>query len=67
MNIGEGIRVMLARNSMSQSALAREVKVTRPYICSLCNNDKIPSTLLLKKISNVLGCKVSDLLIEGGE
>ena len=65
MDLGQGIRVMLAKRQVSQTKLAKEVDVTRPYMCSLCNNERVPSFGLLEKISEALDCKVSEIVAEG--
>ena len=67
MDLGRGIRVMLARRNISQTVLAREVEVTRPYMSSLCNNERTPSFGLLEKISSTLGCELWELIKESGE
>jgi len=65
MNLGEAILVMLARRRKSQTWLAKEVSVTRCYMSSLCNNNREPSWGLVNRISNALGCKLSELIREG--
>jgi DNA-binding Xre family transcriptional regulator len=65
-DLGQAIRVMLAKRQVSQTTLAKEVDVTRPYMSSLCNNERVPSFRLLERISNSLDCKLSEL-IAGGE
>lgn len=64
MDLGMGIRVMLARQNISQTKLARRVEVTRPYMCSLCNNERVPSFGLLEKISAELHCELWELIKE---
>lgn len=66
MDLGLAIRVMLAKRQISQTKLAKEVNVTRPYMCSLCNNERVPSFGLLEDISSALNCALSEL-IKGGE
>ena len=66
MDLGLAIRVMLAKRQISQTKLAKEVNVTRPYMCSLCNNERVPSFGLLEGISSALNCALSEL-IKGGE
>ncbi len=67
MDLGKGIRVMLARNNLSQTKLAAAVKVTRPYMSSLCNNERVPSFGLLERIGESLDCKVWELVKESEE
>lgn len=67
MDLGQGIRVMLAKRQISQTKLAKMVEVTRPYMSSLCNNERVPSFGLLERISESLGCKVWELIKEGEE
>ena len=64
MDLGQGIRVMLAKRQVSQTKLAKEVEVTRPYMSSLCNNERVPSFGLLKKISDALDCHLWELIKE---
>lgn len=64
MDLGQGIRVMLAKRQISQTKLAKEVEVTRPYMSSLCNNERVPSFGLLEKISDALDCKLWELIKE---
>ncbi|MEE8209079.1 MAG: helix-turn-helix transcriptional regulator [Nitrosomonadaceae bacterium] len=66
MNIGVAIRVALAKRNKSQTWLANEVDVTRPFLSNLCNNNKAPSIGMLRKIACALGMPVSEL-IKGGE
>lgn len=65
-DIGLGIRVMMGKKHLSQSKLAKAVGVTRPYMCHLCSldNDTVPSIGLLEKISDVLDCKLWELIKE---
>ena len=65
MDIWQAIRVMLAKRQLSQAKLAAMVEVTRPYMCSLCNNERVPSFGLLERICEALECKVSELIAEG--
>jgi DNA-binding Xre family transcriptional regulator len=67
MNLGRGIRVMLARRNISQTRLAREVGVSRPYMSSLCTNNKTPSFGLLESISLSLGCEMWEIIKESAE
>ena len=67
MDLGKGIRVMLAKKQLSQTKLAAAVDVTRPYMSSLCNNERVPSFGLLEKISASLDCKVWELIKESEE
>ncbi len=64
MDLGKGIRVMLAKRNISQTKLAKQVGVTRPYMSSLCNNERVPSFGLLEKISNALDCELWELIKE---
>jgi transcriptional regulator with XRE-family HTH domain len=64
MDLGLGIRLMLARKKMSQTKLAKAVSVTRPYMCSLCNNERVPSFGLLEEISKALDCELWELIKE---
>lgn len=64
MDLGQGIRVMLAKRNVSQTKLAKEVEVTRPYMSSLCNNERVPSFGLLERMSAALDCKVWELIKE---
>ena len=65
MDLGEAILVMLARRKKSQTWLANEVSVSRPYMSSLCHNNREPSWSLLNRISTALDCKLSKLIAEG--
>lgn len=60
------IRVALAKRQISQSELARRIKATRPYVCSLCNGDRLPSFDMMMRIANCLDLKLWEL-IKGGE
>jgi DNA-binding Xre family transcriptional regulator len=64
MNLGQGIRVMLAKRQLSQTKLAMAVNVTRPYMSSLCNNERVPSFGLLESMCAALNCKVWELIRE---
>ena len=64
MDLGQGIRVMLAKRQISQTKLAKEVEVTRPYMSSLCNNERVPSFGLLERMCDALDCKVWELIKE---
>ena len=64
MDLGKGIRVMLAIRNVSQTKLAKEVGVTRPYMSSLCTSNKTPSFGLLESISLSLGCEMSEIIKE---
>ena len=64
MDLGQGIRVMLAKRQVSQTKLAKEVEVTRPHMCSLCNNERVPSFGLLERMSDALDCKLWELIKE---
>jgi len=64
MDLGQGIRVMLAKRQVSQTKLANQVEVTRPYMSSLCNNKRVPSFGLLEKISDALDCQLWELIKE---
>jgi len=64
MDVGQGIRVMLAKRQVSQTKLSKEVGVTRPYMSSLCNNDRVPSFGLLERISDALDCELWELIKE---
>ena len=65
MDLGQAIRVMLAKRQLSQTKLAKEVNVTRPYMSSICNNERVPSFGLLERISDALDCELSELIAEG--
>lgn len=67
MDIGKAIRVFIAKKNISQSKLAKSVDVTRPYMSSLCNSERIPSFGLLHKIAKSLDCKVWELIREAEE
>ena len=64
MDLGVGIRVMIARQNTNQTQLAKAIGVTRPYMSSLCNNERTPSFGLLENISAFLNCKVWELIKE---
>jgi len=64
MDLGQGIRVMLAKRQISQTKLAKKVEVTRPYMSSLCNNERVPSFGLLERISEALDCELWELIKE---
>lgn len=65
MDISISLNVMMARRKVSQKKLSEMVGVTSSYMSSLCNNKRIPSTGLLKKISEALECELSELIAEG--
>lgn len=64
MDLGKGIRVMLAKRNISQTKLAKQVGVTRPYMSSLCNNERVPSFGLLETMSAELCCELWELMKE---
>lgn len=61
MSIGHAIKVRRAIVKISQVKLAKAVGVNQSYISMVENDDQIPSTDLLQKISAALGCKPEDL------
>jgi transcriptional regulator with XRE-family HTH domain len=67
MDIGKAIRVYIAKLNISQTKLAKSVGVTRPYMSSLCNNERVPSFGLLESISKSLECRVWELIKEAEE
>jgi transcriptional regulator with XRE-family HTH domain len=66
MDIAQAFRVALAKKQISQSELARRVEATRPFICSICNGDRLPSMDMMIKCANALDMKVWEI-IKGGE
>tara|TARA_R110002012_G_scaffold314518_1_gene527354 strand:- start:348 stop:548 length:201 start_codon:yes stop_codon:yes gene_type:complete len=64
MNLGQGIRVMIAKRQISQAKLANMVDVTRPHMSSLCNNKRVPSFGLLERMCEALDCKLWELIKE---
>lgn len=64
MDIGRGIRVMMAKQNTNQTQVAKTVGITRPYMSSLCNNGRTPSLGLLSEISKSLSCQVWELIKE---
>lgn len=66
MDIALAFRVALAKKQVSQSELARRIKATRPFICSICNGDRQPSLDMMIRSANSLDMKLSEL-IKGGE
>ena len=65
MDIAVSLKVMIAKRKVSQTKLAKEVEVTRTYMSSLCNGERVPSLGLLERISYALDCEVSELIKEG--
>ena len=61
MSIGHAIKVRRAIVKISQVKLAKAVGVNQSYISMIENDDQIPSTDLLQKISAALSCKPEDL------
>ena len=64
MDTGKAIRVMIARNNTNQTQLSKKIEITRPYMSSLCNNERTPSLGMLEKISSALNCSVWELIKE---
>lgn len=62
----QALRVILAKNNRSQNWLAKEVGKSRPYICKLCNNERVPSFGLIDDICKVFDVPVSEFM-KGGE
>ena len=64
MDLGKGIRVMMAKKKISQTKLASAIHVTRPYMSNLCNNERVPSFGLIERICETLECNVWELIKE---
>ena len=57
---GNRIRKIREKKKMSQSELAKRLKVDRSYINKIENNKNKPSIPLLERIAHELGCSVKD-------
>ena len=66
MTLGKAIQIQRVRVGMKRPALAEEAGVSYPYLSEIESDRKLPSLETLAALSDVLGCKVSDLLKEGG-
>lgn len=62
----QALRVILAKENKSQAWIARQIGVSRPYVSSLYNANKLPSLGTVKKVCDVFGVPVS-AFIKGGE
>ena len=65
-DIGQAVRVSLAKTMRSQNWLSKEVEKSRGYISLICNNHRIPSIELTKLICKALDMPMSEF-IKGGE
>lgn len=66
-DIHQAIRVMLAKKNKSQSALARELGLSKFHINHMCHGRRTPSWGCICDMSEAFEMKVSDFIKEGEE
>ena len=65
MSIAASLRMALAKKNKSQTWLAKEIEVTRPYVCNICNGNKKPSIETIERICKALEITKSDFFKYG--
>ncbi len=61
-NIAEKIRMLRARDHISQECLADKTNLTQAYIYKLENELANPSIYVMQKIANAFGVTVNDII-----
>ena len=61
---GEKIRKLRIKKGLSQNMLGKSVYVSQEMIAFIENNKRVPSIATLSNISEELGVRISELLIE---
>lgn len=59
---GAKLKELLEARGINQSKLARSVGVTEAYISYLVHGFKQPTAPVLKRIADVLGCTMDELM-----
>lgn len=62
MSIGENLRALRMKRGLTQGELAEMVGVTRAFLCQIERGTKALSLPLAKEISEVLKCRIADLV-----
>jgi transcriptional regulator with XRE-family HTH domain len=65
-NLGDAIRHFRAQRGLSQEALAVDANLDRSYVGGIERGEHNLTVMNLRKISDALGAKMSDLLIGAG-
>jgi transcriptional regulator with XRE-family HTH domain len=64
MSIGTNIKILRAKQKISQRELALKVGITHNYLSMIENDAKKPSLTLLEKLSEVLSIPLATLFTE---
>ncbi len=64
MNVGDNIRRLRESRKMSQNYLAKKAGITPSMLCQIERGTKNPSLQVGKEISDILGCKMEELLAD---
>ena len=67
MDVAKGLRLALEKSGVSQSALSREIGVSRMSVSDWCKGKKNPSAEHLISVCKALGLSLDDLLKGAGE
>jgi transcriptional regulator with XRE-family HTH domain len=65
-SLGDAIRRCRAQRGLSQEVLAVDADLDRSYVGGIERGEHNLTVMNLRKISDALGAKMSDLLIEAG-
>jgi transcriptional regulator with XRE-family HTH domain len=65
-SLGDAIRQYRAKRGLSQEALAVDANLDRSYVGGIERGEHNLTVMNLRKISDALGAKMSDLLIGAG-
>ena len=61
-NIADNLRIYRAKERISQEQLAEKANLTQTYVYKLENEKANPSIYVMKKLSDVFGVNVDDLI-----
>ena len=62
-NIADNMRIYRAKERISQEQLAEKANLTQTYVYKLENEKANPSIYVVKKLADVFGVSVNDLII----
>lgn len=60
--MGEKLIRAMRRSDLTQSDLALRLGISKAMVSGMCNGIKTPSAPLLKRMAEVLDCKMEDLI-----
>lgn len=64
MSVGERIRNIREKKSLTQAFVAEQVGISQAMLCQIERGTKNPSLQVAKEISDVMGCSLDDLMNE---